>query len=80
MKKKYGDKIYIEWFDACTADGWENYNEAMKIPSNAFCRTNALYIGETKEFLIVSHTQGKTKENALMGRLLIPKKWIKKIK
>lgn len=80
IKKRFGDKIAIEWIDAYSTDGWTNFKDAIKEPPNAFCRTNALYLGESKNFIIVSHTQGKTKDNSIMGVLNIPKKWIRKVK
>ena len=80
IKKKYGDKIYIEWIDAYSTDGWTTSEKAMEESNNAFCRTNALYLGESKNFIIVSHTQGDTKDNSVMGVLNIPKKWVRRIK
>lgn len=80
INKKFGDKIYIEWIDAYTNDNWTNFDEAIKESSNAFCRTGALYVGESKNFIVVSHTQGNSKDNSMMGVLSIPKKWIRKVK
>ncbi len=79
INKKLGDKVYIEWVDAYSTDGWTTFEKAMEESNNAFCRTNALYLGESKNFIIVSHTQGDTKDNSIMGVLNIPKKWIRKI-
>ena len=50
----------------------------MEQSRNCFCKTNAFYVGETKDFITVSHTQGRTKDNSLMGILSIPKKFIRK--
>ena len=80
INKKFGDKIYIEWTDAYTSDGWTTFEEAMKESPNALCRTNALYLGQSKNFIVVSHTQGYKKDNTLMGVLNIPKKWVRRIK
>ena len=80
INKKFGDKIYVEWIDAYTTDGWNSVGEAMKESTNAFCRTNALYIGESKNFINISHTQGQSADNSVMGILSIPKKWIRKVK
>ena len=80
LKKTFGQKIYIEWIDAYTSDGWTTFEEAIKESSNAFCRTNALFVSESKNFIVVSHTQGKTKNSNIMGVLSIPKKWITKIR
>ena len=80
IKKKFGDRIFIEWLDAYTTDGWVNFEKAMELSGNCLCKTNALYVGQTEDFVVVSHTQGRTKENSLMGILNIPKKWIKIIK
>lgn len=80
INKKFGDKVYIEWVDAYSTDGWTSFEKAIVESSNAFCRTNAFYLGESKNFIIVSHTQGNTKDNSVMGVLNIPKKWIRKVK
>ena len=80
VNKKFGDKVYLEWIDAYSNDGWTTVGKAMEESNNAFCRTNALYIGESKNFIVVSHTQGHTKDNSIMGALSIPKKWIRKVK
>lgn len=79
-KKSFGDRVYIEWLDAYTTDGWTTLEKAMEESSNAFCRTIGFYVGQTKEFITVSHTQGKTKKNSLMGVVSIPRRWIKKIR
>lgn len=77
IKKKFGDKIFIEWLDAYTTDGWTSFEKAMELSGNCLCKTNALFVGQTEDFVVVSHTQGRTKDNSLMGVLNIPKKWIK---
>ena len=80
INKKFGDKIYIEWIDAYSNDGWTTFEKVIVESNNAFCKTNALYVGESKNFIIVSHTQGYTKDNSIMGALNIPKRWIRKVK
>ena len=80
IKKKYGDKIYIEWIDAWSTSGWMNLSWMMKIPDDVYCFTNGWYIGEKDGFVIVVHTRGKTKGDDMMGKLLIPKSWIRKVK
>ena len=80
INKKFGDKIYIEWIDAYTNDGWTTFQDAMSESVNAFCRTNAFYIGQSKNFIVISHTQGKSQNNILMGCLSIPKKWLRKVR
>ena len=80
INKKFGDKIYIEWVDAYSNDGWTTFEKAMEESNNAFCKTNALYIGENKNFIVISHTQGYTKDNSILGILNIPKKWVKRVK
>lgn len=80
IKKKFGDKICIEWIDAYTEDGWRSVNEASKISDETYCYTNAFFLGQTKDFVIVIHTKGKTIKNSVMGKLVIPKAWIRRIK
>lgn len=80
IKKNFGDKIYIEWVDAYTEDGWKSVNEALKTSDEIYCYTNAFFLGQTKDFIMVVHTKGKTIKNDVMGKLTIPKAWIRKIK
>ncbi len=80
IDKKYGDRIYVEWIDAETEDGWKNYKDMMKIGNSVFCFTIGWYVGKTKDFLIVCHTKGKDIKEDMMGKLKIPLKWISKIK
>jgi len=80
IKKKFGAKIYIEWTDAYEAGGWMNLKEMIEIPDEVFCFTNGWYVGEKDGFIIICHTRGKTKSNDMLGKLLIPKAWIRRIK
>lgn len=80
IKKRWGEKIYIEWVDACTEDDWKSVDEALKISDEVFCYTNAFFLGQTKDFVMVVHTKGKTIKNDVMGKLTIPKAWIQKIR
>jgi len=79
-KKKFGDQIYLEWFDACERTGWKPLFDAMTIDDEVFCKTTAFYLGENKDFVIVAHTIGKTDKNDITGIFQIPKKWITKWK
>ena len=80
LNKKFGDKIYIEWVDAYSDDDWQSVKKAINLSDEIYCYTNAYFIGQTKDYIIVSHTKGKTIENDIGGRLCIPKKWIRKVK
>lgn len=78
--KKYGDPIEIEWDDAWSNHDWHVYDSAMVVPDEVFSKTRAWFVGETKHFIHVVHTIGRTKENEMTGLLLIPKGTIKKVK
>ncbi len=80
INKKFGDKIYIEWLDAYEDSGWEKLKIVCIIPDEVLCFTNAWFIYQNKDFVIISHTKGKTITNDIMGKLLIPKKMIRKVK
>ena len=80
IKKKYGNKIYVEWVDAYTDDDWKSYKDMMKVSDTVFCYTSGWYVGETKDFLILCHTKGKNIKEDMMGKLVIPKKWIRKVR
>ena len=56
VNKKFGDKVYLEWIDAYSNDGWTTVGKAMEESNNAFCRTNALYILERVKILLWYHT------------------------
>ena len=80
INKKFGDKIYIEWLDALEEAGWKFFKEVCAIPDEVYCYTSAWLISQSSSFVTVSHTKGKTVKNDIMGKLLIPKKMIRKIK
>ena len=80
INKKYGDKIFVEWIDAYSEAGWKTHKEMMEIGNTVFCFTNGWYVGKTNEFLIICHTKGKNIKEDMMGKLVIPKKWIRKVK
>uniref|UniRef100_A0A6H2A4Z2 Uncharacterized protein n=1 Tax=viral metagenome TaxID=1070528 RepID=A0A6H2A4Z2_9ZZZZ len=79
INKKFGDKIQIEWIDAYTEDKWVSLDEATKESPTSFCRTNAFYVSRNKNFVVVAHTLGNTKDDNIMGVLSIPKGWIKRV-
>jgi len=79
-KKKFGDKIYIKWFDALEKTGWKTVDSALADDSEAFCETNGFYVGENSSFIIICHTKGKSANNDILGVLWIPKKWILKLR
>ena len=80
INKKFGEKIFVEWHDAYTDDGWKTLPEMLQIDNTPLCFTNAWYIAHDKDFLIVCHTKGKTEKNCMMGKLVIPRGWIKAVK
>jgi len=80
VNKKWGDKIYVEWTDACSDSEWKNFEQSMDIPNEVFCRTYGFYLGQKEGFIIVAHTIGKGPGNDIAGRLLIPIKWVRKAK
>ncbi len=80
IKKSFGDKIYIEWIDALEEAGWKSFKDVCNIPDEVYCYTSAWYISQDKYFIVISHTKGKTIKNEIMGKLLIPKAWIRKVK
>ena len=80
IRKKFGDKIFVEWIDAHTEDKWGSVDDSLKLSDSRFCYTNAFYVGQEDGFLIVCHTKGKTKDSDIMGKLYIPLAWIQKVK
>ena len=80
VNKKFGDKIYIEWLDALERVGWKTVDEAIEVTDEVYCKTNAFYLDEDKEYVKVAHTIGKSIKNDVLGILLIPKRWIRKVK
>jgi len=80
MKRKWGQKIYIEWIDAIEKSGWKSTSQVIKPDDEVLCFTNAFYIGEDKNFIKTAHTIGKDIKNDVTGILWIPKKTITKIK
>jgi len=79
IDKKFGQKISIDWIDAYSSEGWLSVEQTMEIPNEVYCFTTGWYVGEVDGFVIITHTKGKTKDNDIMGRLLIPKVWIRRV-
>ena len=80
INKKFGDRVYIEWVDAIERVGWKTVDEAIEVIDEVYCKTNAFYLDEDKEYVKVAHTIGKSIKNDVLGILLIPKKWIRKVR
>lgn len=78
LKKKFGDIIYLEWIDACEISGWKSFEDAIKIPNEVHVRTRGFFLNQTKEFVIIAHSIGKSKQNDICGVMHIPLAWIKK--
>lgn len=78
IKKKFGDTIIVEWYDAYSDDGWLSFEEASKVDLKvSYTKTNAFFISQDDLFLIVAHTIGKDKTQSINGKFVIPKAWIK---
>ena len=80
IKKKFGDKIIVEWNDAYAEDEWIPFDKAIKISDKGYCKTIGFYIGQKGGYLIVASTIGKTKKEDLGGIWYIPLKWLIKVK
>ena len=81
IRKKWGDRIYLEWRDANNDAGWKTYDEAMKIDKEDYlCKTNAFFIGQSDGFIVIAHTIGAKKDLDVTGILKIPSAWIIKVK
>jgi len=79
ISKKFGDRIELEWIDACSIDGWKSVNDT-KVPDEVYCFTRGWYVKHDKEFMTICRDKGKTKNNEIGGVFHIPIAWIKKIK
>ena len=81
IRKKWGDKIYLEWRDANGVSSWVSYDDAMKIDEDdCLCKTNAFFVGQSGGFVIVAHTIGSNKDVDVTGVERIPLAWIIKVK
>jgi hypothetical protein len=71
-------KIYIEWYDAYTKDGWERTDEAKEICEPLMlCKSIGFLLNEDKDQITICHTYNP---QMTMGMLHIPKGTIKRIK
>lgn len=80
IDKKFGDRVFVKWMDACERTGWISVEDAYKVPEEVICFTNAFFISTKDGYITVAHTIGKTKDNDVVGVLHIPTKWILEIK
>jgi len=80
MKKSFGDKIYIEWADSVEQKSWRTIEEAIWTDDNEWvCKTNAYYVGRTKDIIIIAHTISIA-DNSVIGVLKIPRRSILKVR
>ena len=70
IKKKYGDKIFIEWRDSCTIEGWINKDRMREIPDEVICYTNAWFFTQNKDWVIVCQTKGKDINSMEFSRII----------
>ena len=71
-------KIYIEWYDAYTRDGWESAEDAIKNCKSLMpCKTIGWLLNEDEKQITVCHTFNPS---LVMGILHIPKCSIVKMK
>ncbi len=80
VDKKFGDRISIDWVDACEMPGWKSLSEAIKVPDEIFCRTSGYFLNQTKDFITIAHTIGLSEKNDVTGVFHIPKRWIRGVK
>ena len=80
INKSFGQKIYIEWLDACECAGWKTCDSALKIPDDVFCKTNGFFLNKTKDFVTLAHTMGRGRNNDVTGIFHIPLGMIKKVR
>lgn len=79
-KKTWGSKIYVEWIDSFTQDGWLNFDDMRTVPDETLCRTSGFYVGQNKNWLVICHTIGKTINNQCMGKVCVPLRAILKVR
>lgn len=77
INKHWGDRIQVNWIDACEKPGWLSLEEALTVPEEILCFTNGFFLGQNKEYVSIASTIGKTKDSDIGGTILIPKGCIK---
>ena len=71
-------KVYIEWTDAYTRDGWDSSERVVEgCDSLMLCKSIGWLVSKNKKRVIISHTFNT---DSLMGCLHIPMACVKKIK
>ena len=68
--------IFVEWIDSQTEDGWSDAKVDGDLPT---VYSAGIYLGETAEYIELSHSNDPANENAC-GRIKIPLSAIKKIR
>jgi len=79
IRKKWGDPIDVEWKDAIELLGWKSHEDAISEDKEVSCFTRGWFVGQTDEYVIISHTRGYVKEEDVTGVIKVPLKWIKVI-
>jgi hypothetical protein len=71
-------RVYIEWYDSYTWDGWDKPEEAIKLCTPLMlCKTVGYILNEDKDHITICHTYNPS---MVMGSLHIPKGCIKRLK
>jgi len=76
---KVGDKVAIEWKDACSCSAWVDLQEALKIPDSLTFVTRGFFVGQKEGFVIIAGSMN-TKVDRFGDVIYVPEKWIKKVK
>jgi hypothetical protein len=82
INKKIFSPIIVEWLDAQTYVGWHNIEELINAEEDTVCVTRGFYCGQTKDYILVAHTVGKSNpaEGDVCGCIKIPKGMILRVK
>lgn len=71
-------RVYIEWYDAYTLDGWTPIKEAIELTDRKYLvKTIGWLMSKNKKRVIIAHSVNPA---LTMGLLHIPMSCIKKIK
>lgn len=77
--KKTNKLLYIEWYDAVGGeDGWVSLTSVKKCEP-ALIKSCGILLKETKKYVTLALSIDTQHDN-VAGFIVIPKKWIKKIK
>ena len=76
---KLNERIEIEWLDIVDDSSWVEYTDAVKVPTDVYCKSVGYFLKENDQFIWLSPTIGRNRRGS-RSFIIIPKGTVQKIR